>query len=1429
MVPKPANLSPADAAAKASERVLRATLDALCTHIAILDERGRIIHVNQTWKRFAEENGLRNGHGIGDDYLQICRAAAGISSEGAAEVAVGISEVMAGQRAEFHHEYPCHSPQEQRWFIVRATRFDIDGLIRVVVAHENITERKQAELTARRLACAVEQSPAAILITNLRGQIEYVNTAFCNLTGYTLEEMRGKNPRLLKSGKHSPDFYQSMWEVLLSGKTWRGELRNRKKNGELFWESACISPVRDDRGQATHYVGIKEDITARKLAVEALAEAEQKLIASERQQKAILESIPDPAWLRDRQGRFQMVNPAWCDFARTTAAHALGKTVAEVSLLYPPEVAAEIQADDERVMVSGRSSQVELMFDFPQKGIVWFEVSKNALFDESGTVCGLVGIARDITKRKRALLEVAESKTFLDRILNAIGDPVFVKDRRHRLILVNDANCALIGRDRQEILGKTDFDLFPKEEANGFWLRDEIVFSTGREDLCEEHLTDAAGNVHALLTRKSLYTNTDGEPFIVAVLRDITESKRLEENLRESEEKFRQFAENIHEVFWMTSADWKKLLFVSPAYEKIWGRTCESLYANPTGWLDAIHAEDRPAILAAARNHYTGFHEGIEYRIVRPDGSLRWIRDRAYLIRDGLGQISRVAGIAEDITERRRVEMEEQKKTALLESLVNSSPDGILVTSVHGHKILDNEQCNQLFKIPEHIAKQVDGIEQLQFVTGSMRNPEQFLSKVLHLESHPEETGRDEIEFKDGRVLDRNSAPVFGKNKEYYGRIWTFRDITERKQTEAALRKLACAVEQSPVSIIIADVRGKIEYVNPKFCAVTGYSFEEVRGKNPRLLKSGETPVEIYRQLWAAITAGQEWHGEFHNRKKNGELFWEFASISPIRDEQGKITHFVGLKEDITERKKIEAALQVERDFSSEIINRTSMIIRGRRPDGTTTFVNPAGALITGYRSEELVGKNWFYILYPGDEYRQIEQLFRDYADGNFRDYELDLTTKQGEKRTIAWNSFCRRDPTGEIYEIIGCGNDITERKRMENTLRQSEEKFRKFADNVRAVFWMISADWKTLLYVSPAYEEIWGQPCASLYANPVAWQDGIHPEDRTTVVAAAKADYAGFLGGIEYRVLRPDGTIRWIRDRAYPIRESSGQVERVVGIAEDITENKRVAQQLAELEASEQHARRALAHEQELNLIKSRFVSLVSHEFRTPLSVIKVTGQMLSLYLSQMSQEEQIQELKEIDRATGRMTQMMDQLLLYGRLEAGRMEYKPECVDLESLCRQTISEISDQYGSASPIVHTVNSEVREAFVDKKILSHLLCNLLSNAIKYSFAGQPVTLELSRAGNDRLPPALPEPRAAEYLVLSVRDSGIGIPAADQAKLFRTFHRAANVGNRPGTGMGLTIVKQFVELHRGVIQIESEEGRGTSVLVWLPMNPLPQVSA
>jgi PAS domain S-box-containing protein len=263
-----------------------------------------------------------------------------------------------------------------------------------------------------------------------------------------------------------------------------------------------------------------------------------------------------------------------------------------------------------------------------------------------------------------------------------------------------------------------------------------------------------------------------------------------------------------------------------------------------------------------------------------------------------------------DVTERSRYALDLKAKKAFLEAQVNSTIDGILVVDAEGRRILQNQRMTEIFRIPSEILVDADDSAMLEYVLTLMKDPESFLARVEYLYNHANETSRDQIELIDGTFLDRYSAPVVDKAGNYYGRIWSFRDVTQRKMDEDALRQLSAAVEQSPASIVITDPLGNITYVNRKFSDCTGYSFDEVMGKPFDYLNSVRASTETNQELWDIVLSGKEWRGEFRSRKKSGEIFWESAAITPIVDQAGHIIRILAVKEDTTERRRLESELR---------------------------------------------------------------------------------------------------------------------------------------------------------------------------------------------------------------------------------------------------------------------------------------------------------------------------------------------------------------------------------------------------------------------------------------------------------------------------------------------------------------------------------------
>ena len=253
-------------------------------------------------------------------------------------------------------------------------------------------------------------------------------------------------------------------------------------------------------------------------------------------------------------------------------------------------------------------------------------------------------------------------------------------------------------------------------------------------------------------------------------------------------------------------------------------------------------------------------------------------------------------------------EAKRRKSEMLLQGTLESTADGILVVDERGRVLQTNGQFAKLWKVSTEIIENPNEENLLNHIQDRLVKSQAFLVKVQELNRSTEDDF-DTLYLKDGRILEYHSYPLIQTGR-ISGRVWSFRDITERKKAEEELQKLSMVPEHNPASVVMTDLQGTIEYVNPAFSRVTGYSFDEAIGQNPRILSSGIQSPEFYQDMWKTISDGRVWKGEFANKKKSGEIYWESASISPTRNPKGEITHFVGVKEDITEKKAAEEALR---------------------------------------------------------------------------------------------------------------------------------------------------------------------------------------------------------------------------------------------------------------------------------------------------------------------------------------------------------------------------------------------------------------------------------------------------------------------------------------------------------------------------------------
>ena len=336
-----------------------------------------------------------------------------------------------------------------------------------------------------------------------------------------------------------------------------------------------------------------------------------------------------------------------------------------------------------------------------------------------------------------------------------------------------------------------------------------------------------------------------------------------------------------------------------------------------------------------------------------------------------------------------------------------------------------------------------------------------------------------------------------------------------------------------------------------------------------------------------------------------------------------------------------------------------------------------------------------------------------------------------------------------------------------------------------------------TIQYVNPAMEQVTGYSIQEVLGqNPRLWQSGQTPLEVYQAMWNSILAQQTWMGELVNR--RKDRELYFASITAAPILAADGaELVGFVGIQRDISERKR----------AEEEMRRALDKERELNALKSNFVSLTSHEFRTPLTTILSSAEMLEHYSERWSAERRLEHLQRIQTSVKYMTGLLNDILVVAKAEANRLEFVPVPLDVEKFCRGMVEEIELTDKGKHPLRFVSEGACRAARLDEQLLRHILSNLLTNALKYSPPKSAIEFDLTC--EDR------------QVVLRIQDHGMGIPQEDQARLFETFHRARNVRNIPGTGLGLTIVKRSVDLHGGTIDVESQVDVGTTVTVSLPI--------
>jgi PAS domain S-box-containing protein len=602
-----------------------------------------------------------------------------------------------------------------------------------------------------------------------------------------------------------------------------------------------------------------------------------------------------------RGDRFIECNPATLKMFGCTEDQIIGRTPFDFSPQRQPDGRDSREKALEMIGIAlkGRNHFFEWQHSRLDGSVFDTEVSLTPF--KIGKESLLLATVRDITTRQSALRALSESEKMLQGILSA--SPIGIMHTRGgRIQWANKAWEEMFGyRNASEYLNmQTRFLCVSEDEYQQLHSALYASARTGPADH-EADMIRNDGSVFRGTVRMNFLDPGDPTRGTISAITDITERKRIEESLRESEEKYRVLIEKALEG--VVVAQDGKLRFVNRTASEIIGYAPEELLNHP--FTEFIHPDDAAMVLDRHRRRLAGEQLASRYafRIVRKDGAVRWVEiDSGVVPWEGRpGALFFMT----DITERRLMEEQLRQSQQWYQSLVENSFDGIFVQQ--GAKIIfANAQLHRML-----------GYEQ-----GELEGVNHWL--VYHPDYHDLTRSRararmrgEQVEPRYEVLLQRKDGSTFygeisAKAIEVQGepgvQVWV-RDITQRRKAEEVQRRLATAIEQAAEAVVITDPEGTINYVNPAFEKITQYSKEEVVGQNPRILKSGKHDEAFYRNLWETITSGRPWTGSFINRRKDGALYREDATISPVKSSSGAIVNYVAVKRDITRETELQQQL----------------------------------------------------------------------------------------------------------------------------------------------------------------------------------------------------------------------------------------------------------------------------------------------------------------------------------------------------------------------------------------------------------------------------------------------------------------------------------------------------------------------------------------
>ena len=1053
------------------------------------------------------------------------------------------------------------------------------------------------------------------------------------------------------------------------------------------------------------------------------------------------------------------------------------------------------------------------------------------------------GLEREVEKRTATLrAEIAEHKIAAKQlqqseeqfrvITESISDLIAVLDPEGKRLYNSPSYKDVLG-DPSTLVGSDSFnEIHPDDREKIRKIFQETV-RTGRGQRSEYRFLLSDGSIRYIESQGSVIPDSEGKTAkVVVVSRDVTERKRAEEALRESEEKYRSLVSNIPDVSWTLDAK-RRFVFISSNIESVSGFSPDEIYQQGARiYLSSLHPDDVHKVTEGFRELFAeGRPFDVEVRVKRKDGEWIWVHHRALATYDKNG-IRYADGLLSDITARKRAEEALRQSETTLRSVLKAAPVGISIVkdrvfqsaNDRWHEIVGYTEAEMLGQTARRL---YESEEEYQRVGRELYQdlPKQGLISV-----------ETQQRRSDGALLDviLTAAPL-NPHDPSAGNLVAIHDVTERRRMEEALRESERKYRelvQHANSIILRWTRdGRILFLNEFGQRFFGYTEAELCGRHvmgtlvPETESSGRSLLPLMDEICANPAAFEQVINE--NIRRNGERVWIAWTNKVVPDEQGQAYEVLSIGTDITARKQAEEALRA-RETQLSLIHDNSyeiMFALSVEPHDQFRFisVNHKFTEVTGLHEDQVVGKLVQEII-PEPACALVVGKYKDAIQNRQPVHWEEVCNYPTGRKTGEVAIAPVFDAGGKCTQLIGTVHDITERKRVEEELRRSESKYRTLVETSQDVIWSVDKECR-ITFISPAAQGVYGYEPEELLGRhllelvPPEWLERELQEIKKVMVKGSSKGY-------EHIFLRKDRTPVYLSCNSVALCDDHGQVIGAMGVSTDITERKRAEEELRAIQASlerrviERTAELAVARDRAemADRTKSAFLATMSHELRTPLnSIIGFTGLLLQGLAGPLNAE-QAKQLGMVKESGQHLLALINDVLDISKIEAGQIEIANGPFDLPESIQKVVHTVKPLANKKQlPLIAQIAADVGQITSDRRRVEQILLNLLSNAIKFTDRGEvTVTTEVTPGSRH-----IPRPAVR----ISVADTGIGIRRENLDKLFQPF-RQLDTGltrQHEGTGLGLAICKRLVERLGGTITVESEWGKGSTFLCVLPIHP------